>query len=699
MSARAAQRPPQGEEARVTRDGAPPAGAAAGARGAGVRSDCWVEVRPTPDGAPGVEVSSRVEAMYGPSIRALVRLHAGGPGRDRSLRDPPGQRGAALHAGGAPRSGRAPPAPRRGARRPPRRAPRRPLSPPAGPPAPLAPLPAGQHPPPVRQRRAARPGRRGAGPGGLRAPGGEGRRPPAGARRPAGRLLLWRGEDGAHQPAPDRPGGRARPWPPTGRTPSCWPRPSGRRRSRRCTRWCRALRRDGLVGRPDRAGPHPGERPGRAGGPGHRRRRRAWWRWPSGWRTTSRTSAPSARAGGREGLWALSQVVNAARAAGVQPLGSVYSDVDDADGLRAWAQRGPGAGLRRRGLHPPPAGAGGARGVRALGGGGAAGRADRGCAIEAAPAAGQGVVAVDGAMVDAPVAARAARTLRLAQVAGRGRRRAPVPGAPVQRGGAAMSLVQNAAGRLVPDHRQRPAGHPVPGRRGLPAPGAQGRPAPHHLRRLPGRRRQAGAGPGRGPGAGRPAGRDGALDAPPLPGRRPPHGAGLRRRRRAGRARPGVVPLGRLPLPRRPDPAPAETASMHHVEGSLNGPLGDYASQGLMRGLAVLRSHGGTLPRHPGRRRAGGPGGDRRPGGGRLRQLLRHARAPAPVARWASPCADAQYADHVDRRHRPPRALPLRPLGHPRRPGRPGGGAGRDRRPGPDRLRHDRRSPARPTAC
>jgi citrate lyase subunit alpha / citrate CoA-transferase len=32
---------------------------------------------------------------------------------------------------------------------------------------------------------------------------------------------------------------------------------------------------------------------------------------------------------------------------------------------------------------------------------------------------------------------------------------------------------------------------------------------------------------------------------------------------------------------------------IHHVEGSLNGPLGVYASQGKMQGMAVLRSHGG----------------------------------------------------------------------------------------------------------
>src|ERR1700687_5633870 len=31
----------------------------------------------------------------------------------------------------------------------------------------------------------------------------------------------------------------------------------------------------------------------------------------------------------------------------------------------------------------------------------------------------------------------------------------------------------------------------------------------------------------------------------------------------------------------------------HHIEGSMNGPLGDYCTQGRMRGMGVLRSHGG----------------------------------------------------------------------------------------------------------
>jgi len=36
-----------------------------------------------------------------------------------------------------------------------------------------------------------------------------------------------------------------------------------------------------------------------------------------------------------------------------------------------------------------------------------------------------------------------------------------------------------------------------------------------------------------------------------------------------------------------------ESGVVHHIEGSMNGPLGDYCSTGKMRGLGVLRSHGG----------------------------------------------------------------------------------------------------------
>ena len=36
-----------------------------------------------------------------------------------------------------------------------------------------------------------------------------------------------------------------------------------------------------------------------------------------------------------------------------------------------------------------------------------------------------------------------------------------------------------------------------------------------------------------------------------------------------------------------------EKGAIHHIEGSMNGPLGDYCTQGKMRGMGVLRSHGG----------------------------------------------------------------------------------------------------------
>ena len=36
-----------------------------------------------------------------------------------------------------------------------------------------------------------------------------------------------------------------------------------------------------------------------------------------------------------------------------------------------------------------------------------------------------------------------------------------------------------------------------------------------------------------------------------------------------------------------------ESGVIHHIEGSMNGPLGDYCTRGKMRGMAVLRSHGG----------------------------------------------------------------------------------------------------------
>jgi citrate lyase subunit alpha/citrate CoA-transferase len=65
----------------------------------------------------------------------------------------------------------------------------------------------------------------------------------------------------------------------------------------------------------------------------------------------------------------------------------------------------------------------------------------------------------------------------------------------------------------------------------------------------------------------------------------------------AAAAQLGVKDLRWFPSASFPCHAPLidllESGVIHHIEGSMNGPLGDYCSQGKMRGMAVLRSHGG----------------------------------------------------------------------------------------------------------
>jgi citrate lyase subunit beta / citryl-CoA lyase len=56
---------------------------------------------------------------------------------------------------------------------------------------------------------------------------------------------------------------------------------------------------------------------------------------------------------GRESEYARSRLVNAARAAGVQPIDSVFSDVSDLDGLRRWAEQSRASGFEGMGcIHP-----------------------------------------------------------------------------------------------------------------------------------------------------------------------------------------------------------------------------------------------------------------------------------------------------------------------------------------------------------
>jgi citrate lyase subunit beta/citryl-CoA lyase len=113
---------------------------------------------------------------------------------------------------------------------------------------------------------------------------------------------------------------------------------------------------------------------------------------------------------GRESAWARGQVLNAARAAGVQPLGSVYADIDDTDGFLAWARAEQEMGFEGVAcLHPrqvalahqafAPSSDEVARASRIVE------------AFEAGLVAGLGAIAVDGRMVDAPVAARARKVL------------------------------------------------------------------------------------------------------------------------------------------------------------------------------------------------------------------------------------------------------------------------------------------------
>ena len=56
---------------------------------------------------------------------------------------------------------------------------------------------------------------------------------------------------------------------------------------------------------------------------------------------------------------------------------------------------------------------------------------------------------------------------------------------------------------------------------------------------------------------------------------------------------------------------------VHHIEGSMNGPLGRYTSEGKMRGLGVLRSHGGRW------------------------QAIQDGEVPIDIAVIAAPSADA----------------------------------------------------------
>lgn len=117
---------------------------------------------------------------------------------------------------------------------------------------------------------------------------------------------------------------------------------------------------------------------------------------------------------GRESLFARMSVVNAAKAAGVQALDSVYADVDDPDGLRQSTLEARSLGFEGKGcIHPRQVG------IIHTAFAPTAKEIERAkqivCRAEDARKNGSGVVALGSKMVDAPVVMRAERILRLAE--------------------------------------------------------------------------------------------------------------------------------------------------------------------------------------------------------------------------------------------------------------------------------------------
>jgi citrate lyase subunit beta/citryl-CoA lyase len=121
---------------------------------------------------------------------------------------------------------------------------------------------------------------------------------------------------------------------------------------------------------------------------------------------------------GRESFWARSQIVNAARAARVQPIDTVFSDVRDMEGLRESVLEAKSLGFDGKGcIHP--------RQIRVIHEAFAPGDAEIErakeivLAFEAADAKGLGVVSLGSKMIDPPVVKRALHTVQLAIATGK----------------------------------------------------------------------------------------------------------------------------------------------------------------------------------------------------------------------------------------------------------------------------------------
>jgi citrate lyase subunit beta/citryl-CoA lyase len=116
---------------------------------------------------------------------------------------------------------------------------------------------------------------------------------------------------------------------------------------------------------------------------------------------------------GRESFWARCQVVNAARAAGIQPIDTVFSDVNDMEGLRQSVFEAKSLGFDGKGcIHP--------RQIQIIHEAFAPGSEEIEkakkivLAFEDAEAKGLGVVSLGSKMIDPPVVKRALRTIKLA---------------------------------------------------------------------------------------------------------------------------------------------------------------------------------------------------------------------------------------------------------------------------------------------
>ncbi len=117
---------------------------------------------------------------------------------------------------------------------------------------------------------------------------------------------------------------------------------------------------------------------------------------------------------GRESFWARSQVVNAARAAGVQPIDSVFSDVSDMGALRKSALEAKGLGFDGKGcIHP--------RQIAVVHEAFAPTKTELEkarrivAAFEEAQKKGLAAVSLGSKMIDPPVVKRALRVVRLAE--------------------------------------------------------------------------------------------------------------------------------------------------------------------------------------------------------------------------------------------------------------------------------------------